>query len=153
MIIIRTRKEMKGVVFVVDVGKNEAILEEPAIKAKLESESKQTKEYKLEDIVEKLQHAASIREALIQMKEERLKSVSQEREEKVKRKQSSEREEKQEQKSKLNAEQELAGQRRVLRIRELVNKLQGRHERIMKTAAEVSERRTSQLQSLRNKIV
>ena len=74
-------KEVKAIVLEVTFEKNEVVMEQPPITLKLEQESKLAKEYKLEDIIQKLEHAANIRDALKQVTEERLRTASQEREE------------------------------------------------------------------------
>jgi len=143
---------MKGVLLIIDITKPEGSLIEPSIKAKLEQSSKQPKELKLEDIISKLERAAINRESMKQIKEEKLRSLSFEREEKVRRKQSFEEVTKKEQKDKLMAEYAEAQKRRETRFKELVCKLQEYHERINKTTAEVNSKRENYLATLRSKI-
>ncbi len=146
-------KEPKGIALEVDIGKVSAPLElAPPIKQKLEQDAKLPREYRLETFVEKLQRAATIREALKQLKEEKLRCASQEREEKVKRKRSDDHEEKKEQVARLVSGLQQAEQRRIMRIKELVGKLQDYHEKVTKAGSEANEKKESRLQDLRMKL-
>lgn len=144
---------MKGILIEIDMGKLSSSCFNPIIKARLELSAKQMKAYNLETIQERLDRAASIRETLLQLKEEKLRSISQERENKVRRKESYEENEKQENVAKFVAEQEEAEKRRNLRRQEMIMRLQEKHERILKTAAEVNKRKEEQASQLKTRII
>ena len=144
---------MKGVLIEINFGKMDSSSLEPAIKFRLESSLKQSKEYKLESLIERLERAASIRETMLQLRGERLRSLSQVREIKVKRKVSYEEVEKQELFAKLVADHEEAEKRRLLRQNEIVRKLQEKNEKTLKTAAEVNQRKKEEINSLKDRIM
>lgn len=144
---------MKGVVIEIDFGEPSSSPLEPPIKSRLELSSKQSKEYSLEGINKKLKHAACKREAMLQLKEEKLQLLAQEREDKMRRKESYEECGKQEMLVRLAADHEKVAKRRVQRQKEMVRKLRARNEKVTKVATEASQRKKQQTDSLKAKIM
>lgn len=143
---------MKGDLLEIDVSDFSCPSFKPSVKSKLESSKKQ-KEYDLEGINKKLEHAATIRANLLQLKEEKLRILSQERESRIRRKESSEELEKEERAAKLTAEHEEAERRRAQRQKELIGRLQERNGKVLKVATEVGRRKREQVGWLKTRIM
>eukprot|EP00829_Urostomides_striatus_P011207 TRINITY_DN2744_c0_g1_i8.p2 TRINITY_DN2744_c0_g1~~TRINITY_DN2744_c0_g1_i8.p2 ORF type:complete len:219 (-),score=97.49 TRINITY_DN2744_c0_g1_i8:17-640(-) len=113
----------------------------PAIKAKLEEESKQLKPFNLEIYLQKIQHADLLRESIQKTKITRLQTISEKRRAKVLSKLSSETVEQIEKRVELEKEHKKAEDRRIKRISGLVSKLKERHEKIISSATEIYNKR------------
>lgn len=136
----------------VDIKKLNNIPFNPDIKSKLEMSSAQFKEYKLEELLNRLEKAANKRGDILQFRENKLRLISHERENKLQRKECHEELNKQKKEARLEASLSSAERRRLVQKRELIKKLQERHERVLKTAVEVNQRKKQHLISLKTQI-
>lgn len=115
--------------------------------------STKPKKYNLETINKRLERAAIMREAMLQIREEKLQSLAKERIDKIRRKESCNEVVKQEMVAKLVLEHEEAEKRRTQRQKEMVEKLQERHKKVSEVATTVTQRKGEETFTLKMKIL
>lgn len=132
---------MKGILVEIPIEKSSKSAV-PPVKARLEQASKKPKEYTIENLKGKLEHAESLRKTMKEFKIKRLHSLTVKKEEKIMRRYSYERNDLKEQKEKLICELKEAEQRRNQRLNKLKEKLQANNEKVSQKSAETNKKKS-----------
>lgn len=124
----------------------------PPVKQRLELSTKKEKEFKLEDVMGKLEQANKKRKSLQKQKTEKLLSLSKKNEEKIKRRHSCEEEEMQKQRGKVMKDHKEVDQRRTQRINSLVGRLHSENKKVIEKCDQVKKKRKNKHDALKKKI-